>query len=195
MVFRLVDTGSPFFRTIGSTHAGRGIRFPVNRGDGGNHHRRRSGSTMFGRYSDGPKEVQFRGRILPGCSKNLLAFACGYRNSQGPPIPLRQAARPANVSADTTEPGMAIILTGPGLPIDAVISSVNVGAKHPSVMNRIATAGGTGVAVQRLGAGMAIQDLGRRTGSFDCPSGDQNSGGTLRIVGPSEHTDPPSSRH
>ena len=127
----------------------------------------------------------FAGGSLPGTFKYLLAFACGYEARKDFTCDTTSGNQTLTNVSDTTGLAAGDILTGPGIPIDAVISSVNVGANTVS-MNRIATASGTGVAVQRLGApGIRYKIWGDEPVHFDCPSGDQNSGGTLRIVGPS----------
>ncbi len=126
----------------------------------------------------------FAGGSLPGTFRYLLAFACGYEKrkdftcntTNGSPVL-------TNVSSTT---GLAVgdILTSKGLPVDTIVTAVDAGASTVNI-GRVATATAAGVAVQRLGApGIRYKVLGEETLHFDCPSGDQNSGGLLRIDGP-----------
>lgn len=75
------------------------------------------------------------------------------------------------------------IIHGPGIPVDTVIMSLNSGA-GTLVMSQAATATASGVDIQQAGSpGMKYTCHSFETVHFDMPSGDQNSGGLLRIVG------------
>jgi hypothetical protein len=76
------------------------------------------------------------------------------------------------------------ILSGPGVPVDSVIQGVDPDAGTITT-NQAATATATGVSVQRAGSpGIRYRVASDEVVHFDFPSGDQNSGGLLRLVGP-----------
>lgn len=126
----------------------------------------------------------FAGGSLPGTFKYLLAFACGYEKRKDFTCNTTNGSPVLTNVSDMTGLAGSDIITSKGLPVDAIITAVDAGAGTVTI-NRPATATATGVEVQRLGApGIRYKVWGEETLHFDCPSGDQNSGGLLRIDGP-----------
>lgn len=126
----------------------------------------------------------FAGGSLPGIFKYLLAFACGYEKRKDFTCNTTNGSSVLTNVSDMTGLAGSDIITSKGLPVDAIITAVDAGAGTVTI-NRPATATATGVEVQRLGApGIRYKVRGEETLHFDCPSGDQNSGGLLRIDGP-----------
>ena len=162
--------------------AGKGINFvntvgPVTVIDGG----RVDFVSALGWAEEG---FDFAGGSLPGTFKYLLAFACGYESRKDFTCDISNGSVTLSNISSMTGLAAGDILTGPGIPVDAIITSVNTGAGTVNI-NRAATATATAVAAQRLGApGIRYKIWGEETLHFDCPSGDQNSGGLLRIDGP-----------
>ena len=126
----------------------------------------------------------FAGGSLPGTFKYLLAFACGYEKRKDFTCNTTNGSPVLTNVSDMTGLAGSDIITSKGLPVDAIITAVDAGAGTVTI-NRPATATATGVEVQRLGApGIRYKVWSEETLHFDCPSGDQNSGGLLRIDGP-----------
>lgn len=126
----------------------------------------------------------FAGGSLPGTFKYLLAFACGYEKRKDFTCDTANGSNVLTNVSSTTGLAVGDILTSKGLPVDTIVTAVDAGASTVNI-GRVATATAAGVAVQRLGApGIRYKVWGEETLHFDCPSGDQNAGGLLRIEGP-----------
>jgi len=120
--------------------------------------------------------------------RDLYTFACGYMDRQIFTADTSSGSHTlSNVSSFT---GIAIggILTGAGIPVDATVNNFDTGA-GTITLSHPATATATGVSIQRSGSpGVRYKLLGTETVHFDGLSGDQCSGGLLRLVGPPAST-------
>ncbi len=126
----------------------------------------------------------FAGGSLPGTFKYLLAFACGYEKRKDFTCNTTNGSPVLTAVSSTTGLANSDIVTSLNLPPDTIITAVDSGANTVTV-NKVATASGTTVAVQRLGApGIRYKVWGEEPVHFDSFSGDQNAGGLLRIEGP-----------
>jgi hypothetical protein len=118
--------------------------------------------------------------------KDLWAFANGYADRKV--FTANTTSGSATLTSVSSTTGLAAggIISGPGIPADAIISSVNAGASTVT-LNQTATATASAVSVQRAGsAGIRFRIAAAMNTHFDSCAGDQNSGGLLRIVGPGD---------
>ena len=118
--------------------------------------------------------------------KELWSFANGYGDRKV--FTANTTSGSATLTSVSSTTGLAAggIISGPGIPADAVISSVNAGASTVTLnQNAIATA--TSVSVQRAGSpGIRFRLAAGMVVHFDSCAGDMNSGGLLRLVGPGD---------
>ena len=118
--------------------------------------------------------------------KDLWAFANGYADRKV--FTANTTSGSATLTSVSSTTGLAAggIISGPGIPADSIISSVNAGASTVT-LNQTATATASTVSVQRAGsAGIRFRIATAMNTHFDSCAGDQNSGGLLRIVGPGD---------
>jgi hypothetical protein len=127
---------------------------------------------------------EFAGGAITATFRDLYAFCNGYVNRKVfSADTMSGSAAITNVSSFA---GLEVgdILCGPGVPVDSVIISVDAEAGTITT-NQAATATAEGVLVQRAGSpGISYKVASGETVYFDSLSGDQNSGGLLRLVGP-----------
>ena len=118
--------------------------------------------------------------------KELWAFCNGHADRKV--FTANTTSGSATLTSVSPVSGLVVggIISGPGIPADSVIASINSGASTVT-LNQNATVTASDMSVQLagspgiqfwLGAGMPIH--------FDSCAGDQNSGGLLRIVGPGD---------
>jgi hypothetical protein len=126
----------------------------------------------------------FAGGTFAATLRDLQAFCNGYVDRKVFTADTTMGSNVlSNVSATA---GLAYgdIISGPGIPVDALITAVDAGAKTVTI-NQKATVAAAGVKVQRAGSpGIRYKMSLSESVHFDFPSGDQNSGGLLRLVGP-----------
>ena len=118
--------------------------------------------------------------------RDLFAFANGYADRKV--FTANTTSGSATLTSVSSTTGLAAggIISGPGIPADSIISSVNAGASTVT-LNQTATATASTVSVQRAGsAGIRFRIATAMNTHFDSCAGDQNSGGLLRIVGPGD---------
>ena len=126
----------------------------------------------------------FAGGAITATFRDLYAYANGYVDRKI--FTANTTSGSATLSTVSSFTGLAVgdIVSGPGIPVDSVISSLNSGAAT-LVINQNATADATGISVQRAGSpGIRYKVSLAEPVHFDFPSGDQNGGGLLRLVGP-----------
>lgn len=125
----------------------------------------------------------FQGGSITATLRDLYAYANGRDRKMFTANTTSGSPTLNSVSSFT---GLAVgdIVCGAGVPVDSVIVSLNSGA-GTMVISRPATATAAGASVQRAGSpGFRYKVADAESVHFDFISGDQNSGGLLRLVGP-----------
>ena len=126
----------------------------------------------------------FAGGAITAAFRDLYAFCNGYVDRKV--FSANTAGGSAILTDVSSFDGLAFgdILCGPGVPVDSVIQSLDSEAGTITI-NRAANATAADVPIQRAGSpGIRYKVALSETVFFDSPSGDQNSGGLLRLVGP-----------
>lgn len=130
----------------------------------------------------------FAGGAITATFRDLYAYCNGYVDRKI--FTANTTSGSATLTSVSSFTGLAVgnIVSGPGIPVDSVISTLNSGASTLTI-NQNATATATGVSVQRAGSpGIRFKVSLAESVHFDFPSGDQNGGGLLRLVGPGGST-------
>jgi hypothetical protein len=132
----------------------------------------------------------FAGGSIAATFRDLQAFCCGYVTRKTFTGNTTSGSNVITNVSSTSGLAYADIMSVPGMPPDSVVQAVDAGAGTVTVTTA-ATATATGVTIQRMGSpGIRYQIAvnGSEVVHFDFPSGDQNSGGVLRIDGPGRST-------
>jgi len=128
--------------------------------------------------------VVFPVGTIPGCVRDLNVYACGWADRK--PFTADTTSGSATLTNVSDFTGLVVggILLGPKIDGDSVIKTLNPGG-NSIVMSMPATATATTVGLEQAGSpGVYYKMWGGESVHFDFLAGDQNSGGLLRIVGP-----------
>lgn len=129
------------------------------------------------------KGFDFAGGVITAVLRDLYAFANGYMDRKVFTADTTNGSTTLSNVSDFTGLAFCDRISGPGIPTDAVIQSLNPGAGTITI-SRSATATATGVSIERVGSpGIGYQVRGYESVHFDGVSGDQNSGGLIRFTG------------
>ena len=128
---------------------------------------------------------EFPGGVITGTFRDLYAFANGYVDRKVFTATTTNGSFTLTGVSDTTGLAQHDILSGPGIPVDTTVTGVGVGTLTMSV----AATASASVTVQRAGSpGVRYTMRGTESVHFDGLSGDQNSGGLLKLDGPALST-------
>lgn len=124
----------------------------------------------------------FAAGILTGTPRDIIAFGCGYADRVTFTGTTTNGSQSITGIASTAGLVFGGIITGPGIPVDSTIQTINSGTGTITITGT-ATASAT-VSIEQLGApGIYYRNHESEAVHFDGVSGDWNSGGLLRLEG------------